>query len=209
MSRLSDAISEDAIAALMGQPPTSLAAFGITRWWRRKAEEARDILLEELKSGDRLNGDFETDLFYSLIFRYLNAVKQGTARRNLRLLAQMIDKGISLEGDFSVDELSSLAETAATLSKEEIALLASLWRNHPTLETPLAEEARIALHAATLEELVPTPFKTKSEALATASMLMRTGLVAMPSVWGGNRVDTTEKFYRLMKVCDIESGLRR
>ncbi|WP_421695107.1 hypothetical protein [Aestuariivirga sp.] len=209
MSILIEALTADALSTLMGQPPTSLAALGLSKWWRRKAEEAREILLEELKHGVRLNGDFETDIFYSLVFRYLNAVKQGTARRNLRLLAQMINSGISKNHELSVDEISALADTAASLSREEIALIAALWSSHANHDFPHSEEDGLVMQKATLDELVPNIFASNSEVFATASMLMRTGLVTMPSVWGGNRIDTTEKFYRLMKVCNVESVLEQ
>jgi hypothetical protein len=165
--------------------------------------------LQELKSGARLDGDFETDIFFSLVFKYLNAVKQGAARRNLRLLAQMIDSGISKRHELTVDEFCELADTAETLSRDEIALIAALWRSHANGDSPLTEGEGLVIQKAAVEELVPTIFGSRSEVFATASMLMRTGLVTMPSTVGGNRIDTTQKFYRLVRVCDLESVLDR
>jgi hypothetical protein len=205
MARIGEALTADFIAALMGQTPTNSLVLGLSNFWKRRVEEAREVLLHELRNGKRLDGDFDTDLFFSLMFRYLNAVKHGVARRNLRLLAQMIDSGISRHHEISVDEYSSLAEKAADLSREEIILLAALWRNHPTDGPPDSEEVRIQISNNTIDELVPRTFETKSETIGIASMLLRTGFVTLPSVWNGGRIDTTPKFYRLMKTCRLET----
>ena len=195
----------------MNESATAIPSFGFgalyRTWLSKKAKEAQDILLKELGQGLRLDGDFERDSFFSLLFRYLNAVKQGLARRNLRLLAQIINNGCRPNIDFVADELAEFADLVATLSRDELVLLAGLWRNHQVGQAISSEDEWLRVYNATLEELVPSYFGSKGEMMGVAASLLRTGCVTTPAVWGGNRIDVTSKFYKLMKLCNIESVL--
>ena len=70
-----------------------------------------------------------------------------------------------------------------------------------------SEEEWLIVYNATLGEMVPRYFGSKEEMMGVAASLLRTGCVTMPAVWGGNRIDVTSKYYKLMMLCDIESAL--
>jgi hypothetical protein len=205
------ALTSDAINIAYGGPPSAtfgqILADGYKIFHEKRITEAREILLSELRSGDRLAFDVDADSFYGLLFQYLNAVKIGSAKRNLRLLAQVVREGSILPIPFQPDEIASCAKQIADLSHEEILLLGELQRQRTKLLSVEADGdyLKIGVSDATKEALVPKFLPTEADFLSVASALQRSGLVRLPSVWGGGRVDTTPKFEKLIQLCDFAS----
>jgi hypothetical protein len=201
-------ITTDAISLALHNLPTAVfgqaLADGFSQFLKDRSETAKKILLEELSSGDRLASDVSPTAFYGLLFQYLNAVKLGAAKRNLRMMAEIIREGSIIPIPFQPDEVASCAKIVAVLTNEEIILLAELkkQRNHLLAIESDGDHARVGIHFATLAALVPKIFQTEADFLSVASALQRTGLVRLPSVWGGSRVDTTRKFDILYKLCE-------
>lgn len=210
LSGLAASISIDAISILMGQLPTATAGesikSGLSAYISRKAKIAHDILIKELASGQLIDGDFDPDRFFGLLFRYLNAVKQGAARRNLHLLAQIIRNGSKKSIEFEPDLLASNADIVSQLRKDEIQLVAGLWRIQSNiLKTDIAEShVKLKVSELAKQELIPSVFSDIHEMNAVATSVSRTGLVVLSPVWGGTRVDLTKKMNELAKLCDLE-----
>lgn len=116
------------ILSLFGIPTSS-----IQELWNahceRKLAESRDILFDEITQGNFNN--IANDDKISLIHRYTLAAMNGAARLNLRLLAKAINsivKGEQLPSPIYANEFNRYAQILATLSDEEIHLLAQLYK---------------------------------------------------------------------------------
>jgi hypothetical protein len=208
------AITSDGISIALGSPPTAIFgqtfADGFSTFLKSRADNAKQILIEEFRSGERLDSDVNPETFYGLLFQYLNAVKIGAARRNLRLIAQIVREGSTSNIPFQPDELASCAKVVSDLTRDEIILLAELKKQRARFVTEEGDSdfTRIGISDATADALVPQPFLTKDELFAIASAIQRTGLITLPSVWGGNRIQTTKLFDTVCRLCEFEGATK-
>lgn len=94
----------------------------------RRAEAARVLLLEELRRGT-LPTDYVAsgDEAVAVLYRYQRAAMEGTARLNLRLMAQVIC-GQIVKTNLIADEFLHHADILASLSRPEIVLLGTILR---------------------------------------------------------------------------------
>lgn len=115
------------ILSLFGIPTTT-----IQNLWQQHCEqkilESRDILFSEIEQGsfDNIGNDDKV----SLMHRYMQAAMNGSARINLRLLAQAINslsKGEKQSKPIYANEFNRYAQALETLSEDEIHLLASMY----------------------------------------------------------------------------------
>jgi hypothetical protein len=206
-------ITSDFLAVLMGQPPVGTASQLVGEvygaWLSKKSQEAHDILLSELKSGNRIDGDFDVDAFFGLLFRYLNAVKQGAAKRNLRLLAQLLARGIHKDFRLESDKLAANALLLQDLRHDELQFIGAFWKEHLALggsaDTPELLHREINKKAVNI--LVPEVFESMAKFTAIGVALQRTGLFYAPATWDGPLFCISPKLIELMTLCDIESVL--
>jgi hypothetical protein len=203
----------------MSQPPTATIATSLgaayETWLTGKAKEAHDILLTEISKAKRLSTDVEPDAFFGLLHRYLNATKQAAARRNLRLMAQVLAGSLEHDCPFQPDKLASCAELVGNLTRDEIKFLAVFWTSHleatnSSLATvdqsiPSVQLIQIKTQDIALERLVPRIFRNAIEFSAVGGSLTRTGLIVSQSVWGGTRFDISPRLVELVDLCDLES----
>ena len=86
--------------SLLGVPTTTAADLW-ARFVQRKTDEARDILFQEMAKGskDPLLAASEDDAL-AIIYRYANAIRQHSARRNLKLLGEVSGWRTRFEGLF-------------------------------------------------------------------------------------------------------------
>ena len=115
--------------------------------------------------------------FAQMVLRLYDAVSKGTARRNLRLMSQVI-VGLKRHRLFEFNNFQRWATRAETLTRDEILLLGTAYR---LKKKGVQEEVWAALK----EALVPEPFKTNADLEAVCAALARTGLVLPASAWGG------------------------
>ena len=83
------ALVADALS-ILGLPGATFQELAAAHW-QRKAQETRDILLNEMSQGMHGQIQFDaadTDPLVDIMLRFSKAVSDGTARENLRLLAQ-------------------------------------------------------------------------------------------------------------------------
>ena len=212
------AITADGLAVLMHQPPTAtlstLLGAAYESWLNKRAKDAHGILIAEISKGNRFSNDIEPDLFFGLLHRYLNATKQVVARRNLRLMAQVLAGSLEQDCPFQPDKLASMAELVASLTKDEIKFLAVFWSCHvESAQSPLTtidpeitgpQRVLVSTHTLALQRLVPNIFALESEFFALSGSLSRTGLLITKTVNDGVRVEVTHRLADLVKLCDIE-----
>lgn len=213
------AITADGLAVLMNQPPTAtisnLLGTAYESWLGNKAKVSHDILISEISKAKRLSNDVQPNTFFGLLHRYLNATKQGAARRNLHLMAQVLAGSLEQDCPFQADKLASHAELVANLTRDEIKFLAVFWSSHIQASTSPAvaidpdvsdgQKIQIATHNLALERLVPTVLPSSLEFFATGGALARTGLLVARTVWNGTRFDTTSRLGELVQLCNFET----
>lgn len=179
------ALVEDAFSALQ-VPGGSTASSVLQRMLRRREEAARDMLLKELRRGNKTICDVDEGEVAEIVFRYMRAAQEGTARVNLRLMAEVI-AGQAAAGNLVADEFLYYADILASLRYEEVVVLATLYR---TTQEAIAKHtgdnilATQAMTAASLELSQTLGFKDLDFA-ATAGAIMRTGLIASAPGQGG------------------------
>ena len=114
------------VLGLMGVPTNTLASvYEEVRERRRK--EALEILLSEIRKGDfqKVN-EFEA---VSIIERYMRDAMEGTARNNLKIMAQVI-RGMSASDSLQSSLFLRYASILASLSAEEIQVLGIIARQN-------------------------------------------------------------------------------
>jgi hypothetical protein len=185
-----------------------LASAPLASLLRRRLEGARDILLEELRTGRATLPPEDLDDGVAVLYRYLRAAQEGTARINLRLMAKIIAGCASL-GRLRADEFLHDADMIASLRYEEIVLLTTVHRiQKANREQQQTEDSRgSSAFSAAAGELVPTVFRDVGDWQSTAAALIRTGLVTTKSVMGGVGYVPTSKLDRLMDMASFESVL--
>jgi hypothetical protein len=182
----------------------NLAGFGVaglvSSLLARRAETARDIIIQEIRRGERLMTSMEIEEGVAVAYRYFRAAQEGAARLNLRLLAKVIAERARL-GNLVADEFLADADILASLRRNEIVLLATMYQaGHNTLLGDPREWAE--------KQLIPTPFADKEELMATAGAVVRTGLIRTESGYGSIDYSLTHLIDRLVSLADIESALR-
>jgi hypothetical protein len=173
------ALVADIWSAVTTLPGGSLAAEALNRWRGRRLRQAQELLIEELRKGDRhLYEVGEQDEAAAMLFRYLGAAQEGTARLNLRIMAKIM-RGLAAERPLSADRFLYYADMIAALRSEEVRALAVLYKHtqaRPADEPGHFLERGVAWKHA-LEELVPSAFDSPDHLEATFQAASRTGLV--------------------------------
>jgi hypothetical protein len=159
-----------------------------------------EMLLTELqKARDEGVAFEENDVhdFAQMVLRLHDAVSKGTARRNLRLMSEVI-VGLKRNRLFEFDNFQRWANVLETLTRDEILVLAAAYR--------LMMQGVQDVWAGLQSELVPQPFKTKIDLEAVCAALPRTGLVIPMSAWGGIVYLFTNGVAQLGALADLEAG---
>jgi len=184
-------------------------AIAVGQLLRSRSERGRDILLEEVRHGEKSLGPADLDHAVAALLRYVRASREGAARLNLRLMAKVIADQ-AYQGDLYADKFLRYADVLAGLRREEVILLGALqrhWSNSDLLRVPEQDrmsEARRRIST----ELVPMPFPDEVELAAAESAILRTGFVASSSVFGGVVYQPTRSFMRLCSFVSFDATLR-
>lgn len=176
----------------------------------RRTEAARDILIAELKRGERSLTAPELDEAVAVLLRYWRAAQEGTARLNLRLMAQVISGQAHL-GCLYADEFLRQADLLASLRREEIIYLGELIKQWFALEIyqNASEETRIKeTNKLLVTQLVPIPFSDREEMEISAAALVRTGFLRGTNLFSGSAVyKPTKALLRLAEITNFEAAI--
>lgn len=158
----------------------SACADVISRVMSRRANDAREIFLQEIASGAKHPNDpGDIDEFVPIVYRYLHCAQEGTARLNLRLMARVVKSQMEGKGLYASDFLR-YAGLLSSLTRPEIIVLATRHRVRKAFEASRAREDWSdiqAINGLVLNDLVPRVFKTQPALEATMTSLQRTGMV--------------------------------
>jgi hypothetical protein len=140
---------------------------------RKRLEASRDIFVEEVRVATRPVRDVhEADEMVSIVYRYLDAARQGAARLNLRLLAKVARGQYEREGLYA-SEFLRYADMITSLRREEVIFLATL---HRVFKQRHGAD-NVESYRLVVQELVKGAFRGADEVKACATAVQRTGLV--------------------------------
>jgi hypothetical protein len=178
---------------------------------RRRGERARGILLSELEQGGAVIQDVDdVDPLAAMTFEYMNAAQRGSARMNLKLMAQVL-AGQVQSPPLYADKFLRWSSLIASLSREEVIALGAyrrMWTRHEderVRQLPDACKDRREVDAV----IGPTKtFGDGSEFNRTLAALARTGLVVPVAAIGGLHYEPTGLLDELISLTDFEAALR-
>ncbi len=181
-------------------------------------EAAREILLEELRNGEKRLPPEQIDEGVAIVYRYFRAAQEGSARLNLRLMAKAIAGQVQKQ-DLIADEFLSLADLIASLRRHEVLLLAEIhkgWNSSAIKKIESIDKPKALLEALEKElALAPAVFQDREAILASSAALVRTGLlVSLPSLPAHTATRNleykpTRNLDRLMELAPLEAAIRR
>lgn len=202
------ALAADGLS-LAGAPGASAAGALVTGYLKRRTEQARQILLSELRAGIATpNEAAPRDDDIACIVRYLQAARLGAARVNLRLLAKAM-VGQTTNGGLVADEFFKYAEALATLSRNEIVLLATMHR------VEVAHDALVAQGFSRKNDWTESQAElgklgwSKEQTEATAASCLRSGLILIASAYGSATFGLSPLMQALCSSVDFDDALRR
>lgn len=161
--------------SLVGLPGAATSGVALERLLGGRTQMAKKIFMNELRRGDRyIEETQDVDEAAAMMFRYLRAAQEGTARLNLRLMAKIM-RGLSVERPIYADQFLRYADIVASLTREEVILVATLYAKTQVLkDSPRWREEALTLAK---DELVPRVFDTDDRFCAVMAAASRTGLV--------------------------------
>jgi hypothetical protein len=123
----------DIATDILGHVPVAgVFKVAIQKVFKKRLDAAREILLEEMKQGDKTLFDAaELEEVAATIYRYARAAQEGAARINLRLMAQVIS-GKNFSEMLTADKFLYYADIISSLRMEEIKLLGIMIREKAT-----------------------------------------------------------------------------
>ena len=197
--------------SLQGGAAGGLAAGAVLQpLLRRRLRAARDILLEELRSGEKRLPPTQIDEAVAITYRYFRAAQEGAARLNLRLLASVIAGRARLSA-LVADEFLCDADMIASLRREEIMLLAKLhhaWGSDWLKASSRPNWPEEAIRWAT-DQLAPSVFQDRQSLEAAAGAIVRTGLLKLVPGTLGFSFSPTPLLARLASLAPLEAAIAK
>ncbi len=185
---------------------------------KKKLEESRDILVEEIQQGDfsRIDDDDKV----SLLHRYTQAAMNGAARINLRLLAKAINslaQNEKLASPIYANEFNRYANVLEALSDEEIQLLANLYILKKENEDYVKQNrnAEPGINADPYTKLITSLEFTDTDRVSviqtTAGALLRTGLIYQKDIGYGGKISyyLSPFFDKIISLVDFQDALNK
>lgn len=211
---LLSAAAEDAVSLFLpfgGNTLGAITGLALEEMFRKRQEQARKILLDELRKGDRRIEDAaDVDEIVAIVHRYGRAAQEGAARLNLRLMAKVI-AGQAHTGNLVADEFLYYADLLASLRREEVILIATLHRLRKQAE-PINrdDDSHHRLWLQAVSSFAPSLFPSEDEVRAAATAATRTGLVQVSgSTIGGDQFFTTSTAMdKLEQLAPFQDALR-
>jgi hypothetical protein len=205
----------DSLPAVVGDvfgcfsmPAGGIAGEALKALFKKRADDAREIMLTELSSGKVRFSETDAEEAVAIVYRYLRAAQEGAARVNLRLLAQVLSGQAHL-GLIKADEFLYYADILAPLRRDEILLTGRIirhWENATDQKDDLIERKRTATTKAR-EALIPSVFGDAAEFQAVADGLRRTGFFSIQATaGGGDLLGPSPVLLRLARLVDFDAA---
>jgi hypothetical protein len=204
------------IPAIFGDVTTalvkSLGTAALKAFINRRAKEAGQILLEEVRKAniDAARAASEDDVI-GVVFRFERAVREGTARLNIRLMAKAM-AGRLKYNRLVADEFLLFADALAALSRDEIIVIAEMLIAYRAVQEkppgPTAGDgiAAVPWHRAKLA--LENQGWTKDRITTAATRSQRSGFLIAQSAYGGLIFAVSDMLVELGKSVDFDDALR-
>ena len=175
---------------------------------RKRAEEARIILIEEFRKAriDKIEWATE-DEFAGTLLRYLNAVRDNAARLNLRLMAKVM-VGQAVHDRLYADDFNRYANSLSTLSRKEVVALVNVHMLTVSYGATPADGFTDPRMEAMLARVVPSTFKSGDEFVAVCGAISRTGFIISSNDKNIFRFTTTALMDEICELADFKDALR-
>lgn len=179
--------------------------------YETRAQEAQQILLEELRAGRTVPRDIPLEEPAAIMLRYARAVHEGVGRINLRLLAAVL-AGQLVRGAVYADDFYRWADVLAGLTTDEIVVLAVYLRYIPE---DLRAARLVELGAEVYRGIYGSETDRWGDFEATRGALLRTGLLSISvtggAIGGGSNVlfRPTSKLQELGRLVELQDVLER
>lgn len=181
----------------MHLPGASVLGRAVNAAYDKRRVAAQEILMEAIKREGIENLQFkegDADDLVQMIMRFSKAAEAGTARQNLKLLAQVM-VGLKRNRTFEFDKFQACANLLETLTRNEILFLGRMYGFYH--DNPGKNDYR-----AFLDSLSETFEIREAEALAAA--LMRTGMLLPISAMGGTNYAPAPRLSEICELAEIE-----
>ncbi|SHG73216.1 type II secretion system F family protein [Bradyrhizobium erythrophlei] len=166
---------------------------------RKRKQEAIDSIVQELEKGTDVVSAFdekEVPEFVDMALRLIDAIEKGTAKRNLRLLAQVI-VGLKKNRLFKFDNFQKWANILETLTRDELLVLGKAY---------VLMQREVHVWSLLVEELVPNTFPANGELDAVCAGLLRTGLMLPVPALGNLSYQPAKALLELGKLALLDPG---
>jgi hypothetical protein len=177
----------------------------LAKFMAAQADIAREEIVKQLEKGKLWA--ITDDKGAAAIFVYLRAARDGAARINLRMMAEALINAAQ-EPTFAPDEFRRQADALASLSRDEVLLLAAFLRAH----RHAAEQSGEALNSKKTADFAwaailadPSQFPLGFDIIPVAAALGRTGWVVPGSGFGTLTYYTTSLFDGVARLVDFEA----
>lgn len=194
--------------ASTSMPGSVTLAKVLDRAEQRQKEKGIAVLTEELRKGrdDGVSfGESDADNFIQMLLRFQRAVEDGSARRNLRLLAQMI-VGLKRHGILEPDRFRKYASRLQDLSRDELIVLAHAYRVAKVrvdVESTKTAKTNEGLFTQALVTSL-APIMSRKRFYELAGSLIRTGLLEPRPGLDGMSYQETSELLELGSLASLE-----
>ncbi|MEJ8309907.1 hypothetical protein [Agrobacterium larrymoorei] len=182
----------------------TIAGHALKKVLETRAEAAKEILLDRIRKGGANLSDLPEDEAAAITFRYMRAAEEGSARLNLKLLADVI-AGQDAKSGRSANEFLMWADILTSLKSDEVIVLGILHRQAKTVDYKFRYTGEFWSECQrVLSDERKMSFST-SDSLAAA--LMRTGLVTILGglMSQGHAYLPTTNLQKLAEMADLET----
>ena len=168
------------------------------------------MLLDELRAGNI--GELEVaekNEVVAICHRFLIAARDGTARRNMRLLARAW-VGLANRDRLYSDDFNKYADTLARLTRDQILVLGryhAMWTEEVEQSTD-QEEVRARAWIQLNNQLVPTEFPTADHMTSICAQAAGLGLLNVGSAFGGLTYRPSPILFEIIELVDFQDVLR-
>lgn len=206
MSATLIAIVQDLIG-LTNYSVGNIAGIALNALLQKRTSAARELLLAEIQRGDVTLAGAEVEEVVAILYRFLRSAQEGAARRNLRLLAQVI-AGQAKRAAISADEFLYYANLLEPLRRDEIVFFGTLIRHwtSPSLVSQSSENRCLEAMAATKRDLIPSIVPSDADFAALVGSLTRTGFLTTHPAWDSPMYEPSPLLERVVRMVDFEAA---
>lgn len=180
----------DALTVLASKAAEIVIPEAMKAYFEARQHRAFEILVEELRTArvDPQEAAARSEVA-AMFVKFYQAMSQGAAFRNLRIIAKVLARKAADARERS-DDFIMWADAIAGLLPEEATLLASLHRHYEqarVMKNNVADKVHNQAMTTLQREMVGTKktFRDRESFEATGTALARTGFVILVSGWGG------------------------